>query len=316
VFTLDMNVWQGRVDEADGPLAFRWHQNVQPLTAECPPGVVLIGFACDEGVRRNWGRIGAAKGPQALRAALANLAWHQSCPVYDAGDVPCRDGDLEAAQSHLAEVVTSTISAGHRPLVLGGGHETAWGTFQGIIEAHPTAKVGVINVDAHLDLRGDEPGNSGTPFAQIAKRCQKTGREFHYLCIGVSEASNTMALFDRAKALGTRMRFDRDIVPWKFQELNDEILGFSQPLELIHLSIDLDVLPVAVMPAVSAPSGRGVSLDAVELLLTSALNTHKVVAVDLVEFNPSLDTDGRGVRAAARLAWQAARDWRKGEGTE
>jgi formiminoglutamase len=230
--------------------------------------------------------------------------------------VSCTDGNLEAAQLRLAEVVASTISAGHRPLVLGGGHETAWGTFQGIIAAHPTAKVGIINVDAHLDLRGDEPGNSGTPFARIAKRCHESGLEFHYLCLGVSEASNTMALLDRAKTLGTRIRFDKDVVPWRFQELYDEILDFAKALELIHLSIDLDVLPVAVMPAVSAPAGRGVSLDAVELLLTSALNTHKVVAVDLVEFNPSLDTDGRGVRVAARLAWQVARDWRKKEGTE
>jgi formiminoglutamase len=316
VCTPDMSVWQGRVDEADGPLALRWHQKVQPLTTGCRPGIVLIGFACDEGVKRNKGRIGAAKGPQALRGALANFAWHQGCPIYDAGDVSCTDSNLEAAQLRLAEVVASAISAGHRPLVLGGGHETAWGTFQGIIAALPTAKVGVINVDAHLDLRGDEPGNSGTPFAQIATRCQKIGCEFHYLCLGVSEASNTMALFNRATMLGTRIRFDNDVVPWKFQELNDEILGFSKPLELIHLSIDLDVLPVAVMPAVSASAGKGVSLDAVELLLTFALNTHKVVAVDLVEFNPSLDTDGRGARVAARLAWQVARDWTKEEGTE
>ena len=48
-----MSVWTGRVDEADGPRALRWHQMVQPLAADSPPGIVLIGFACDEGVRRN-----------------------------------------------------------------------------------------------------------------------------------------------------------------------------------------------------------------------------------------------------------------------
>jgi formiminoglutamase len=163
VFNPDMSVWQGRVDEADGPLALRWHQKVQPLAAGCRPGVGLIGFACDEGVKRNKGRIGAAKGPQTLRGALANLAWHQSCPVYDAGYVSCTDGNLEAAQLRLAEVVASTISAGHRPLVLGGGHETAWGTFQGIIAAHPTAKVGN---DA------TNPDSSSTTFASAFRRLQ------------------------------------------------------------------------------------------------------------------------------------------------
>lgn len=309
-----MSLWQGRIDEADGPLALRWHQKVLALTKGCRPGIVLIGFACDEGVRRNKGRTGAAKGPQTLRGALANLAWHQSCPVYDAGDVFCLDGNLEAAQSNLAEAVKSAVSAGHRPLILGGGHETAWGTFQGIIAAHPTAKIGVINLDAHLDLRSNEPGNSGTPFAQIARRCQEIGQEFNYLCLGVSEASNTMALIERAKVLGTRMRFDKDVAPWKHLELHDEIVGFAQPLEFIHLSIDLDVLPATTMPAVSAPAGRGVSLETVELLLSFIFSTRKIVAVDLVEYNPSLDTDSRGGRVAARLVWQVAKDWDNEEG--
>src|SRR5262245_23238451 len=129
----DMSIWTGRVDAADGPDALRWHQMVKPLTPSAEPGVVLVGFACDEGVRRNGGRVGAKDGPRAIRAALANLAWHQSAPVYDAGDVRCDDGDMEGAQSRLAEVVADAIRAGHWPLVLGGGHETAWGTFQGIV---------------------------------------------------------------------------------------------------------------------------------------------------------------------------------------
>ncbi|HEV3387250.1 MAG TPA: arginase family protein, partial [Gemmata sp.] len=157
-FTADMSVWHGRVDEADGPLALRWHQKVQRLTPKCPPGIVLLGFACDEGIRRNNGRLGAVDGPKAIREALANYAWHQNVPVYDDGDVSCSDGNLEAAQQRLAEVAAMTISAGHRPLILGGGHETAWGTFQGIIAALPEAKVGVINIDAHLDLRNNTPG--------------------------------------------------------------------------------------------------------------------------------------------------------------
>ena len=112
---------------------------------------------------------------------------HVGCPivrrmnglaVYDAGDVRCDDGDMEGAQSRLANVVADAIRTGHRPLILGGGHETAWGTFQGIVAAKPDANVGVINIDAHLDVRSDEPGNSGTPFHQIAKWCEANRRPF------------------------------------------------------------------------------------------------------------------------------------------
>ena len=105
----DMSVWTGRVDAADGPDALRWHQMVKPLAPGAEPGIVLVGFACDEGVRRNGGRVGAKDGPRAIRAALANLAWHQSCPVYDAGDVRCDDSDMEGAQSRLAKSIAREL---------------------------------------------------------------------------------------------------------------------------------------------------------------------------------------------------------------
>ena len=72
----DMSVWTGRVDAADGESGRRWHQVVRPVEAADGPGVVLLGFACDAGVRRNHGRPGAAEGPAALRRMLGNLAWH------------------------------------------------------------------------------------------------------------------------------------------------------------------------------------------------------------------------------------------------
>lgn len=305
-----MSVWTGRVDVADGPRALRWHQMVKPLTADSPPGIVLIGFACDEGVRRNGGRVGAKDGPRAIRAALANLAWHQERPVYDAGDVRCDDADMEGAQSRLAEVVASVITAGHRPLVLGGGHETAWGTFQGIVAAKPHAAVGVINIDAHLDLRADEPGNSGTPFNQMARWCEAHGRPFRYLCLGVSLASNTAALFDRAKELGADWLPDHRLQPIPVEDVTARLEPFAESVESIHLSIDLDVLPAAVMPAVSAPAARGIQLETVERLIAFALSTKQVVAVDLVEFNPHLDVGNSGQRVAGRLAWQVATDYR------
>ena len=56
---VDMSLWQGRQDPEDGELALRWHDKVQPWAAGAQEaaGVVLLGFACDEGVRRNKGRV-------------------------------------------------------------------------------------------------------------------------------------------------------------------------------------------------------------------------------------------------------------------
>ena len=214
----------------------------------------------------------------------------------------------EDAQTQLAEAVAELIAAGHRPLVIGGGHETAWGTFKGIKRALPQAAVGVINIDAHFDLRGDQPANSGTPFAQIARWCEAHEQPFRYFALGVSRPSNTAALFDTADALGVRYQLDSDLMPWRLEPVFERIEAFAAPCAAIHLSIDLDVLPAAVMPAVSAPAARGVALDVVEALVEKILSLGKTVAVDVVEFNPAFDPDGRAARVAARLAWLVARN--------
>jgi formiminoglutamase len=64
--TADFQVWQGRVDSKENYDAFRWHQWIKPLDLrqalpEFPGniGFVLLGFCCDEGIRRNKGRQGA-----------------------------------------------------------------------------------------------------------------------------------------------------------------------------------------------------------------------------------------------------------------
>jgi formiminoglutamase len=305
----DRSVWSGRIDGADGPAALRWHQMVQPWAAGVPPGLVLIGFACDEGVRRNGGRGGAKEGPRAIRATLANFAWHQNAPVYDAGDVPCPDGDLEKAQDTLAEVVAAALRAGHRPLVLGGGHETAWGTFQGIHQAKPAVAISIVNIDAHLDLRADQPGHSGTPFSQIARWGAAHRQPFRYLCIGAAQPANTRALYQRLKDWGGEFIPDTDFWPLPRADALAAIADYVAGAEAIHLSIDLDVLSAAIMPAVSAPAARGLALEAVELVMERVMASKKVVAVDLVELNPRFDIDNRGCRVAARLAWGIAHAW-------
>ena len=192
-----MAAWSGRIDpEADSA---RWHQRIQALAEDSQPGLALLGFACDEGVRRNQGRVGAAGAPQSVRKALANLAWHRQAPAYDAGDVTCEDGDLEAAQARLAHNVCALLDAGHLPLVIGGGHEVAFGSWSGLAEhlsGQRAPRIGIVNFDAHFDLRDPtHVHSSGTPFAQIAEQCAARGWPFRYACLGVSRASNTRALF-------------------------------------------------------------------------------------------------------------------------
>ena len=306
----DASLWQGRVDAEEGPRAVRFHQRVRPWSAGAAPGSALLGFACDAGVIRNQGRPGAADGPAAIRRALASLAWHASRPLWDAGDVVCEDDALEAAQAELGAAVAALLGEGQLPIVLGGGHEVAHGSFLGLAaHAARSAKapvIGVLNVDAHLDLRTGPRGTSGTPFRQIAEACAARGWPFRYHCLGVDEASNTAALFDTAARLGASWRSDRDAGLHRLAEVRAEVTAFAASVELVHLSIDLDGLPAAVAPGVSAPAARGVPLEVVETVVDDLLATGRVALVEIAECCPTHDPDGRTAKVAARLAARAA----------
>ncbi|MNF32499.1 Formimidoylglutamase [compost metagenome] len=302
----DMSVWQGRQDPEDGELALRWHNKVQPWQADSEPGVVLLGFACDEGVRRNKGRVGAAAAPLAVRKLLANTAWHLGRPVHDGGDVRCEDGDLDAAHDRLAERVARALELGHFPLVLGGGHEVAFGSWSGL-NRHLGGKgrVGIINFDAHFDLRmKQELASSGTPFFQIAEQCAAQGTPFTYACLGVAETANTQALFARANELGVWHVLDEAMTQAALPELLNGLDAFVARCDHLYLTLDLDVLPAAVMPGVSAPATRGVELAVIEPLIAHIRASGKLRLADLAEYNPSLDLDNRSARVAARLVHQ------------
>ena len=203
--------WGGREDGAEGEAARRWHQLVR--TRDTVDGrLALVGFACDAGVARNRGRIGAVTGPGALRKALADIPAHAVTTIDDLGDVTCAGDALEQAQEEFASVVAATVAAGAVPLGLGGGHEIAYASYLGLERAVPPGgAIGIVNFDAHFDLRAGDRATSGTPFRQALEHAAAQGRKAEYLCIGVSRFANTDALYQRARSLGVRWVPDEDV---------------------------------------------------------------------------------------------------------
>ena len=102
--------WTGRND-GPGPEHARWHSVVDTAAEPTEGAVHLIGYASDEGVERNGGRQGAAKGPEALRAALGSLAVHEDTKLVDAGTVTTQDTDLEGSQRELSDRVRDLVAA-------------------------------------------------------------------------------------------------------------------------------------------------------------------------------------------------------------
>lgn len=296
--------WTGR-DDGPGPLHARWHSVMRPWSVrESPAGAaVVLGFASDEGVRRNGGRVGAVAGPEAARGALAALA-APGRELRDGGDVVVH-GDLEAGQALLGQRVAAALRAGALPVLLGGGHEVAFASYLGWSAARAAGeRWGILNVDAHFDLREGPQATSGTPFLQAARAEAAAGRELRYAVLGIGRASNTGALFDTAAALGVPFLEDAACDPAAVAAFVGEWLA---GLDRVHLSIDLDALPAAVAPGVSAPAGFGISLDAVRAAVRAVAAAGKLGLLEVAELNPRYDVDGRTARTAARLVDEALR---------
>jgi formiminoglutamase len=297
--------WNGRYD-GDGAEHRRWWQAVTPYvgataTAAAPNPAVLLGFCSDEGVRRNKGRTGAAAAPAAIRAALGPLAFHLDRPVADAGDVVVSGSGLEAGQERAGQAVTAMLDGGHLTVVLGGGHETAYASYLGVAGSAAVQegrRLGVLNLDAHFDLRDEPEPSSGTPFLQMARAEAAAGRDFRYAVVGISEPNNTRALFDTAQKLGVRYLLDEDCGA---ERVRDFVAGFLAEVDALYLTIDLDVLPAAVAPGVSAPAAYGVPLAVISAVCRQVARSGKLLHLDVAELNPGFDIDGRTAKVAARL---------------
>lgn len=296
--------WNGR---DDGMGLERIHQQMKTFSLQQVPlsknkDLALLGFCSDEGVRRNGGRRGAAEAPDGIRKALANLSWDPSLKSsIDVGDVLCLNEDLESAQEELASSVDWLLKKDYFPVVLGGGHETAWGHFKGL---HKHAeKILIVNFDAHLDLRPlpqSLKGSSGTPFTQIAEFCRALNLPFHYLCFGVQKHSETKSISDNAKRYGVSYIYAEDM----HQGLgaSEELLsGALETCDGVYLSLCMDVFAQAFAPGVSAPQAFGLHPMHVLSLLKKIKESKKLLSADIVEFSPPYDRDQATAKLAAAL---------------
>ena len=299
------DIWSGRVD---GTQPLRFHQHVQCIDMHSSitdeKGIYILGFCCDQGVERNKGRIGAFDGPAAIRKALCNVTtWHDVPNIYDCGDVVCKDELLEEAQIELSQKIDMIISRDRLPLILGGGHETAWGSFLGIRESYGRkSKLGIINIDAHLDLRPLAPmANSGTPFRQMAMWSDSNDADFEYLVLGIQQFSSSAVLFEYANEKGVQIITADEFHTRPTRYSIDKLESFMLDKELIYLTIDLDAFDSAYAPGVSAPTSLGLIPQQVLPVLECISNSKKIALVDICENNPMYDDAGKTSKLAASI---------------
>jgi len=298
----------GRIDSTTDVSAFRWHQVVKPINLlhaleleEQVLKIAFLGFCCDEGVKRNLGRPGAANGPASIRKEMAN--WPANflphAQLFDAGDITCMDGDMEAAQDALADAVEILLEYGLFPIVLGGGHEVALGHFNGILHQQHAAPA-IINFDAHLDLRPViDQGSSGTMFNQIHQICTNNDFPYHYLCIGPQTYANTQSLFAKADEIGARYILAKEIKPELMPDVEAIVKEYIADKEQVYLTLCTDVLSAAHAPGVSAVQPFGLDPEVVLEMIKAIIKSGKVCSMDIAEVSPRFDSDNRTAKLVA-----------------
>lgn len=319
--SINKNFWEGRVDGTERDSA-RWHQVIETidlekeelpaLTAE-QKGIVILGFKSEEGVKRNNGRLGTVDASYELRKACMSFPVHfdENTTLIDGGNIFCENRDLEKAQALLGEVIAKILIAGYRPVVFGGGHEVAYGHYLGLkafmAEKHPDKTLGIVNFDAHFDLKEpkEEGGTSCTSFWQIAQDMKADNKAFKYMVLGIQKNSNTKKQFDTAKELNVEYIQARKFNTTDKPEVFQKISHFLDSVDFVYNTNCMDVFSCTFAPGVTASSYMGLIPDAFFLKSFKKIyKSEKVIAADVAELNPKYDMDSRTSKLAASLVFE------------
>lgn len=267
--------------------------------------IALLGYSSDEGVRRNHGRVGSSLGPDAIRKQLGKMPNHltDNKQLVDFGNLECTDEDLETLQSDLSVAVKFLLENNAIPIILGGSHDLAYGHYNGLSQYLPEGKtIGIINFDAHFDLRPNTNGNnSGTPFYQIATAHEAKNESIKYMALGIRKDANTKDLFEFAETHHATYLQQKYFCMTYLEHVELRLMQFIEDVDYLYTTIDLDGFSSAYAPGVSASSPMGFSPDIVLKSLKLILESGKLLGLDVVELNPNYDVDDQTAKLAASL---------------
>ena len=216
--------------------------------------------------------------------------------------------------------VISNVTNGHFPLVLGGDHSQAIGTISGLGKCfrNQGKNLGVIWVDAHTDMNTPQTTPSGNihgmplstllgyghPQLTALNGSHPALKPEHVAIIGARDVDTKE--IPLVKELGvlvyTMNDLDRRGAATCFAEAIDLI---GQRTDGIHLSFDLDGVDPKEAPGVGTPVPGGLSLRESHLLCEMLCETQKLIGMEVVELNPTLDIANQTGRLAVWLIQSA-----------
>jgi formiminoglutamase len=250
---------------------------------------------------------GAALAPGVIRDALQSYSVYSGEQTFDLeeeiidfGDIEMHPTDIIGSQKRLYEGLWDIYrtEAADNWLLLGGDHSVSYSSIKAFQEHY--GSVGIIQFDAHHDLRNTEDGGptNGTPFRRLLEDKIISGENL--VQIGIRDFTNAKAYHEYAKENKVTVYTMADVrKSGLISILKNEIGKLAKRVDSIYLSVDMDVLDQAFAPGCPAIGPGG--MDSTTLLegITVAAQYDAVKAMDIVEIDPTIDFRNMTSRVAA-----------------
>ena len=278
--------------------ALGW-RSIADLIGEQPDSpVALIGAGLNE---RSLTPGRCDLGPKAFRAVLPRFSTYDvetgaelSTPIHDAGDIPLKAVVPADAFAPVRDAIAAQ-SARSLTVLIGGNNAITRPGVHGL----GLDRVGVLTLDAHFDLRDTDQGlTNGNPIQALLED-GLDGRRISQ--VGLAPFANTRRAHDKAKAAGISVRTARDCREQGLAAVvAHELERLSALVEVIYVDFDIDVIDRSQWPASPGARPGGVPAHAF-FDATRVIGAHpKVKAVDLTEYDPSLEIGDLGALTAGR----------------
>lgn len=246
-----------------------------------------------------------------------NISWENL--ILSSPQVINRQKDclLEVSEmaNKLALKVGSLISTNIKPIVFGGDHTIAIGTWSGVINSLNSHKnFGLIWIDAHMDSHTFESSYSksyhGMPLSFLLGQGKSELSEIgsirgkispeHLVIIGARSYETEEKEF--LEKNNVRIFYMEEVKSRGFKAC------FEDALSIVHagkrnfgISIDLDYFNTDLAPGVGSPEADGGDLDSLTSTLGGILSNPHLAALEVVEYNPTLDTEDKTANLAFEL---------------
>ena len=285
-----------------GAITKDWHEDVK-IT-----GAALVGAPLS---KSSISHSGASFAPTTIRTMLNASSTYAICEeydmndniLYDCGDITMHVTDIKESHHRIESTINALTTANPNmiPIILGGDHSISFPSITGF--ASSKGKIGIIQFDAHHDLRNLDDGgpSNGTPFRSLLENNVISGKQL--IQIGIRNFMNARAYHEYAKEQGVTVYTMKDVRERAIKQSIAESIARlkAQDVSAIYISLDMDVLDQAFAPGCPAIGPGGMDswtlLDAITCLGQEPL----VQGLDIVEIDPTLDFRDMTSRMAAQV---------------